>query len=305
MGTIISIIGLAATVLVSRYYFNRTVNKHLSAFVTLSNRVFAGVEPAVRNNLEIKYNREDVKELQQIDLVIANDGNRAIRDCIEPLTLRISKPARILDTSVLHRSPSDLGVELSHSQDGSGVPSVCCSFPLLNVGEFFYVKLLLDQHVNSSDISCHILCDDLPRRFETKHLPSSATTKSQRSVEWVGVGIGGSILVALAAHLTVLWNCYLAKPSIFPYPWDTFQASWGETPALFVNAIGIVIFFALGLTTLIGMGFEDFFDRNPRFPLPDKLRGRRFHFVDHERLRTDLGNDGSGNRPPPDTGTVA
>lgn len=79
MGTIVGIvIGVAATILVARYYFRKTINKRISVFVTLSNRIFAGIEQQVRSRLKFQYDGKAINELQQIDLIVANDGDRAI-----------------------------------------------------------------------------------------------------------------------------------------------------------------------------------------------------------------------------------
>ncbi len=51
MGTLIgAIIGVAATIIVARYYFRRSTNKRISVFVTLNNRIFSGIEKDVRKN---------------------------------------------------------------------------------------------------------------------------------------------------------------------------------------------------------------------------------------------------------------
>lgn len=285
MGTVFGVvIGVFATILVARYYFIRTTNKKLSVFVTLNNRVFAGIESQVRQKLEFRYNHEDINELQQIDFIVANEGDKAIRDCIEPLTIHIAKSTRLLDASILHREPSDLRAELSHGLTEEDQPFLTCAFPLLNSGEFFYVKLLLDQYVKQSDLTCRILCDDLPRNFRTKQLPLSATRQPKRRIEWAGVGFGAFLLAMVSAFCVVIWSLYQVDPSIFPYPWSTFQPSWTETTALAISVIGAIFLLIVSLVLMIGMGFEEFFDRHPRFPLPQELRGRSYRFLSKESL---------------------
>lgn len=278
MGTLIGIIiGVAATILVARYYFRRSTNKRISVFVTLSNRIFAGIEQEVRKQLAFHYKGKEINELQQINLIIVNDGDRAIRDCIEPLTLRLKKSTTILDVTVLHREPADLQIKIAQDRDDN-MPVVRCEFPLLNSGEFFMLKLLLDGYIKRSDIECHILVDDVPRSFSAKLLPRSAVTEPKRKIEWIGVIMGLSFLLIVAPFSWILWNYYTFKPSIWPYPWANFQPSWIETPALTIAALGLVLMTVFGLVGIIGLGFEDFFSRYPRFPLPEELRGRNYRF---------------------------
>jgi hypothetical protein len=278
MGTLIGIIiGIAATILVARYYFRRSINKRISVFVTQSNRIFAGIEQEVRKQLAFHYKGKEINELQQINLIVANDGDRAIRDCIEPLTLRLKKSTTILDATVLHREPPDLQIKIAQDRDDN-MPIVRCEFPLLNAGEFFMLKLLLDGYIKRSDIECHILVDDLPRSFSAKLLPRSAVTEPKRKIEWIGVIMGLSFLVVVASFSLILWNYRTLKPSIWPYPWAGFQPSWIETPALTIAAFGLMFMMLIGLVSLIGMGFEDLFSRHPRFPLPEELRGRSYRF---------------------------
>jgi hypothetical protein len=286
MGTLLGIvIGVSATILVARYYFTRTVNKKLNVYQTLNNRLFEGIESNVKKNLEFKYNGEIVKELQQIDLIIANDGERAIRDCIEPLTLQISKPVRILDVSILHRFPSDLRVKLSTEAQRGETASIKCEFPLLNSGEFFFVKLLLDGYVNRADIKCNILADDLPRSFQINHLPSSAIKGPKRRVEWSGVVMGGFFLMVAFAICLLVWNYYQLNPSIFPIPWQNFQPSWIETPTLIFLSFIVLCFTLIGMVVIFGMGFEDFFGKHLRFPLPEELRSRSYKFASFSEFR--------------------
>jgi hypothetical protein len=209
---------------------------------------------------------------------MGHDGDRAIRDCIEPLTLRLKKTTTILDASILYREPSDLQIRISQDRD-ENMPIVRCEFPLLNAGEFFMLKLLLDGYMQRSDIECHILVDDVPRAFKAKLLPRSALTEPKRKIEWAGAIMGSSFLLVVASLSLLLWNYYILKPSIWPYPWANFCPSWIETPALVFGILSLLFLTLCGIVELIGIGFEDFFSRYPRFPLPEELRGRSYRFT--------------------------
>ena len=195
------------------------------------------------------------------------------------MTLQISKSVRILDVSILHRFPSDLKVKLSTDSQNDDSVSIKCEFPLLNSGEFFFVKLLLDGYINRPDIECNILADDLPRSFQIEHLPSSAIKEPKRRVEWFGVGLGGLFLIASLAICFLAWNYYQIKPSIFPIPWQNFQPSWIETPLLVFLLIFVLFSTLIGMVSIFGMGLEDFFYKHPRFPIPEELRSRSYRLA--------------------------
>ena len=255
-------------------------------FVTLFNRVFVGIDAHVRKSLEFKYNQETITELQQINFIVANDGDRAIRDCIEPLTIAVNKPVRLLDASILYRSPADLRVELTHSSDEKGAPVITCSFPVMNAGEFFLVKLLLDCYVKQDDLFCQILCDDLPRKFATKLLSSSAMREPTRRIEWGGIGVGSFFLAMIAVFGLVIWNYYRVRPAICPYPWATFQPTWIETPALVLCLAVMLLTFILGVMLIVGIGFESFLDRTPRFPIPLEHRTHGYGVSRRQKARS-------------------
>ncbi len=189
----------------------------------------------------------------------------------------LKSPTKTLDASILHKDPADLQIIIAQDEQDD-IPIVRCEFPLLNSGEFFMLKLLLDGYIQRSDIECHILVDDVPRSFSAKLLPKSAVTEPKRKIEWTGVTIGLFFLLLVYAFSLILWNYYNLKPSIWPFPRTDFQPSWVETPALIVATFGILLMALIGFVGLIGMGFEEFLSRHPRFPLPENLRGRSYQF---------------------------
>ena len=83
---VISIGSLIVGVVASRYYFKRTVDKSLTPYIHFSSSLFDGVDPSVRESLKIAYKGTPVNELLEIQFLIANTGERSIRDVIHPLT---------------------------------------------------------------------------------------------------------------------------------------------------------------------------------------------------------------------------
>ena len=67
------VIGVIATILVSRHYYRRTIERKLTPFIHLHSEVFAGIDPEVRKDIKIYYKNEEVNELTHYQVLIANN----------------------------------------------------------------------------------------------------------------------------------------------------------------------------------------------------------------------------------------
>jgi hypothetical protein len=285
MSTIVGIIvGILVTIAVGHYYFKRSVNKRLSVYLVLSNRLFSGIDKKVRQSLRFSLSGKDVKDLHQVEFIVANDGDRAISNCIAPLTLVLPKESVLLDVSILHKSPNNLDVNPVVKE--ATPTSIAFNVPLLNKGDYFLVKLLVDGHVNTPEIPFSILCDDLPRSLTASWLPTAATDDSTKKVEWVGVIVGLVFLIFSASFLLIHYRLYCVWPSFSPIPWASFSPSWVWTPIIVLNCLGVLMLAIFGMILFFGMGFGEVFSRRPRFPLPAQLRRRRLRFI-HEDIEGD------------------
>jgi hypothetical protein len=263
------LIGVVATavvtILVSRYYFTRTVAKKLGAYLILKSQVFAGIDSEVRKQLKFTFRNTEVEDLLLLQIIIANEGDRAISGFIEPLRLRLPPGTKALDASILHRVPESLRVELRTAGDGD--PEF--DLPLLNKGEFFVVKLLLTGAAPGKNPSLAMLADDLPRSLELKWLPPFQVMERQRSVQWVPVLVGALVIVLFAGLAYILVMLRSLQPSLFPYPWQPFAVSVAS--AAFMLTCGLdILGVALGLLITI-MGLADVFSRRPHFTIPGKF----------------------------------
>jgi hypothetical protein len=110
------LVGIVATVLVSRYYFRRSFDKSLTVFLHFATSLFRGIAPEVRQALRIEYRGVPVDELFEIQFLIANTGERAIRDVIEPLSLDLPQNCSLLDAALLHVAPPERQVTLTKSE---------------------------------------------------------------------------------------------------------------------------------------------------------------------------------------------
>jgi hypothetical protein len=267
------VIGIIATVAVGHYYYRRSLNKHLSVYVVLSSRVFSGIDKTVREHLSFLFHGKQIYELQQVELIIANDGERPISDCIKPLRLMLPNSIAILDASILHKSSE--GIEVAIEQGSSGVAGYFLqfNFPLLNKGDYFLVKLLLDGAIRVHDMCFHVTAEDLPRVIKPKVLPFMAT-RPKRQIEWIGVNSGAFFLAFTVIVAYLGFSYFELHKNAFPWPWHTFAFSWPATVILLLTMISSALCGLLGILLFIGMGFENFYRKGAKFPLPDELHGR-------------------------------
>jgi hypothetical protein len=275
------VIGVIASILIGRYYYRRTVHKDLSIFGLLNSEVFAGIAPDVREQLHFRFKDREVTELQQLLFLVANTGERAIRDVIETLRLDLPPTAAILDASIVHRHPEDLNATLHVTQMDRAEGSVVrLDFPLLNTKEFFIVKMLLSGKLPQAPLTFHLLCDDLPRTIPISRLPPTAYDDRPYKFEWA-LAAGATGVLAIPA-----WLCYaiyqlsLSRPELFPYPWDTFVPSLDSALVVLPTIVLVAGFTFLGLMILGAAIFGGEFPpkKGPRFPLPKSVRAAVFPY---------------------------
>jgi hypothetical protein len=278
METIVGVlIGIAATVLVSHYYFRRSTRKSLGVYELLDSLIFAGIDPLVRSQLHFSFRSKEVEELHQLMFVIANDGERPIATVIEPLTLVIPPGVELLDASILHREPDTLTAKIGiiEANDiGQKAKSVSFEFPLLNRGDFFVIKLLLSGRLPSEDLSFRLLAEDLPRTIRMKPVPHHVLHDQPNRIQWGAVVAGGVILLVPTWLVYSLYLLRSSRPEIFPYPWASFVISIQSIGLLVPAAILFGFFSFLGLMFVVSAGFGGEFPppRGPHFSLPRELR---------------------------------
>ena len=275
METLIGLaVGALATVLVARYYYRRSVNKSVGVYKLLNSFVFEGIAPDVRKQLNFRFKDKDVAELQQVVFLVANDGERAVSNIIEPLTLSIPADVEVLDASVLHRHPSALRLQVEIDTKPADESTLSFPFPILNKGEFFVVKLLLSGRLAVDKHSFRLLADDLPRSIQFKDLPPSAVEDDSYSFEW-GLAVFALVVLAIPAWLVYFgYQLYGTRPELFPYPWPSFRFSFESFFLFLPGALILLIFTLLGASMLGAAAFGGQFPprRGPRFPLPKELR---------------------------------
>ena len=264
------VVGVAVTLLVGHYYFRRTVNKALTPFVHFTTSLFRGVSPEVREELQIHYRGVRVTEVQELQFLIANTGDRAIRDVIEPLTVAIPPTCSLLNAAVLHVSPSERVVEVIPE-----VVRVRVKFPLLNSGEFFVLRLLLNGEATAKDFQFRITADDLPPVLATQRLePDLVTSSEKRRFEpalFFTSVMFGIFAMALATVVYRQWATAVFPRSGF---WSWIPASSWDTALLIAAAIPPLLLIVLSVMLFFGSFANFSFPPRRRFILPTDLLRR-------------------------------
>jgi len=136
-------------------------------FIQLQSNVLSRIDKDVKSDLHIEYRGVKVESLQQAQFLIANTGERAIRDLIKPLCLQLPIEVEVMDASILFTSPEGREVSLEVSEKDRAVSFV---FPLLNKDEFFIFKLLLKGEPDRKQFKFSVVGDDLPPTLNIKRL---------------------------------------------------------------------------------------------------------------------------------------
>ncbi|MCK4825794.1 hypothetical protein KA005_59145 [bacterium] len=208
MVSILSLLaGVLATVAIARYYFLRTVEKSkksLVPYVDFFSEVLVGIDPEVRKALSISYQNLEVEDLVEVQFLVANSGEKPIRDVIKPLALTIPDSSKIMNVVLLHISPEGRVVTLDVDKKTNTVKFL---FDLLNKDEFFVFKLLLNGKADIKEFKFTITVDDLPPVLKTKSLPYDLVeiedADKSSDIEW-GLLLAGLVFIILGVPVGYL-----------------------------------------------------------------------------------------------------
>lgn len=267
-------IGVIATVFASRYYFRRSVDKQLTPFVQNLTNVLHYIEEDVKSELEVRYRGVQVENLQQTQFLIANTGERAIRDLIEPLTLKIDSADEIMDVNILHIHPHGRDVKANLVKSGKAVKF---DFPLLNKDEFFIVKLLVNGNPDRWDYKFNIVADDLPPQLLIKSLSYDQIEhdgpREKRGFE-LGPAIGGLVFLFLSLCISLI-SYYVGGveiPVIESEVWSWLNFIPFIGIAHWVGYIVAFIFGLIAIFAIIGAFTSSFeFPKRKKFKVPSEL----------------------------------
>ena len=266
------VIGIVATIIVTRYYFQRSIDKRLTPYIHSVSRVLGGIHESVRPDLKVLYRGEEVTDLTELQFIIANDGQRSIRDWIEPLSVTLPNHTKVLDATILHKHPSELAVTTKISSEEGNAQKVTLEFPLLNRGDFFLLKLLIKGDLNPQQLAFRILVDDLPPSIKPVYMPITTSSQPPSRVDWPPIVVGLfliSIGIASGYGMFSLWS---VKPHLFPYPWSSYNFTVLNALIFLGWFFGLVLFLVFGLLLCFGIGLDLVFKKQRTFPLPEKYR---------------------------------
>lgn len=262
------VLGIVATIVVSHYYFRRSLGKSLTPFLQFASSPFGRIDPQVRNDLKVHYQGRPVENLYEIQFLIANTGDNAIRDIIEPLALPVPEDCELLDASVLHVSPSERKIDLSIP---AGKKKIVFDIPLLNSGEFFIVKILLNGKPKKSDFAFRISAEELPPVLAPEPLPFDAVGTTTKQKFSYGSLIAGVVLLLTGVSVAVLiFNEWKKLPSPnFSEPIAYLGKLDVSAYAAIVSCLPVAIFVVLGvMACLASLSDGNFPSRRPRFVVP-------------------------------------
>lgn len=272
------LVGVVLTILVSRYYFNRSLKHRLAIYVHSTSRVFVGVGRDVRESLTVLFQGHEVDDLGEIVLLVANEGVHPIRDVVRPLVASVPSETELLDATVLHVHPEGRSVETIRVKS-----AVECRFDLLNPGDYFLLKFLVNGPANASDITFAITAVGIPPRLQAS--PRAYSTAKNSKFADMGLTFVGLLFlvaaVSLGAGLMLLKD---ARPELLPF--SGFEWSMGAVATTCGALLALIVTLGLGLIgtmmTVAGL-FGGSFPPQRTFTLPEHLRhyGRPHFYVGH------------------------
>ena len=264
------LLGIVVTLWVSSYYFRRTVSKVLTPYVQFSSSLFRGVDFSVRDALKIAYKGTPVSDILEIQFLIANTGQRAIRDIISPLTLDVPASCELLDATVLYISPPERTVKAR-----SEAKKVFFDLPLLNSDEFFIVKLLLKGDAKPKDFRFSITVDDLPPILTPKPLPFGLLSKEEKRKFEPALLVIGIIFVILGCSIAgLIYHSWPVLVSAWNTGiWKVFLDNGVLMSSALLSAIPTLLLLVFGVMMCFG-SFTNFnFPKRRKFQVPrDFLR---------------------------------
>lgn len=276
-------IGVLATIFVSRYYFQRSVKKALTPYIDFSSDLLRGIDPEVRSLLVINYQGLPVEDLFQIQFLIANTGEKAIRDLIQPLTLKIPDGSKLMDANIRYISPTGRKVEIVIDKDNN---EIHYTFPLLNKDEFFITKLLISGSPKEEDFKFSISVDDIPPVLKPQYLPYEEveidSNEKKGKIDFGSILGGLSLLVVAYSLVNLSLYVNINFPHFKPSEWIDFfkNIAFLHISVLFGWLVGIVIGL-IGIALIIS-GFEDIrLFKKKKFLIPDGIISPRRFFLSH------------------------
>lgn len=161
IGVIISLIAIIIPIII--YFFQKT-KKNLS-YEILSNNSVLSNKDKIEGKLKILYDEKILDDVSICEIKFLNNGNQSIssNDFEKTLDLKFSKDVDILSVDIINVEPENLNVDYNKQKNILQINPL-----LLNVKDYFVVKVLLSNLTKSKDIQIEGRIKDIKKINEVK-----------------------------------------------------------------------------------------------------------------------------------------
>lgn len=259
--------GAVLSILVSRYYFIRSLKYRLTVYVHSYSRVLVGVAQDVKESLDVRFQGSPVDDLGEMVFLIANEGAHPIKDVVRPLVASVPEGTKLLDAVVLHVHPNGRTVSASPEEK-----SVELRFDLLNPGDYFLLKFLIDGSARPNEIDFSLTAVGLPPRLKAS--PRAYATSEDSSKTDLVLALIGLFLLGCGVSVgAVLLTMARARPELLPFGrFDASTLAIALTVGFGLAALVAVVVALIGAMMIGASLFGGSFPPRPTFVLPPELR---------------------------------
>lgn len=289
--------GILVTYFVAKYYFKKgQKEKALTPYLQFYSRLFQKIDPELKESLILEYKGRPIENISQAQFVIANTGDFAIRDIIEPLKLTLPKEKLIFSANLIHIEPRGRKIDCRIDEEENS-NSIILDIPLLNKGEFFVLKILYQDYEieeaeeeqtekkkkKASNYQFSITADDLPPNLEIQRLPFSYFEREKnKAYDWAGFwvavifgALSTIIFGVLYSFKTSSNNKYLLNFEVF------FNSATFNVYNIFILLLAIIglLIFIIAIIGAVAAISEITPDKKPKFTVPSELRRKERHHI--------------------------
>lgn len=168
---VLLLFGVVAGLAISHYYYRRSFIKSLTPYLMFQASPMSGAAQSVKQQLEVKFNGRLVSNLIEAQFLVVNDGVKAIRDLIEPLTLKWDASLTILDAQLMSTRSSASAPPVNFLPQRLAPQSIQLPITLMNAGDWFILKVIADGPADAvANWKWSVAVDELPPQLPLRML---------------------------------------------------------------------------------------------------------------------------------------
>ncbi len=205
IGFVSSVVGSLLTIVVMTIIaFAQRTNKSLSCRVMTHRLVSIEGNEGYEDKVRVLYDGVDIQNLYRVEVGISNSGNRPIlpADFIEPISLKLEEPAKILTATVTRQHPGGIGVNVHYTEQEIVVPAL-----LMNPKDSFSIR----AHIGDLEVEPAIT----GRIVGVKEI----VKKPRHSTTWLR---NMAVLATFAAIIGGVWTVLDASAWAFVFSYTGF-----------------------------------------------------------------------------------